>query len=249
MIEREVHGDVAVLRLAHGKASALDLELLAALDAALQGEEDAAERALVLTGSGTIFCAGVDLKRIVEGGRNYVEAFLPALDRTFARLFFLEKPAVAAVNGHAIAGGAVLAFACERRILARGKALLGTPELRVGVPFPVLALEIVRAAAGDRLAAELALEGRNYNGEDSLRLGLVDELVSPEAVLPRALECAKELARVPRESYALTKRWLRAPALERWQKDRAANARAVYECWNAASTQSAIEAFVARTLK
>ncbi|MEO6711133.1 MAG: enoyl-CoA hydratase-related protein, partial [Planctomycetota bacterium] len=78
MIEREVQGDVAILRLAHGKASALDLELLVALDEALQSEEQSKERALVLTGSGTIFCAGVDLKRIVQGRRGYIEAFLPA---------------------------------------------------------------------------------------------------------------------------------------------------------------------------
>src|SRR6185295_5969986 len=122
-----------------GKASALDLELLVALESALRGEEQSKERALVLTGTGAIFCAGVDLKRIAQGKRQYIEAFLPALERAFERLFFLEKPVVAAINGHAIAGGAVLALACDHRILARGKGMVGTPELKVGVPFPFLA--------------------------------------------------------------------------------------------------------------
>lgn len=249
MIERQVHGEVAVLRLAHGKASALDLELLTALEAALAAEAAAPERALVLTGSGSIFCAGVDLKRLLSGGPDYVAAFLPALDRAFERLFFLEKPVVAAINGHAIAGGAVLALAAERRVLARGRALMGTPELRVGVPFPVLALEIVRASLGERAAAELTLCGRNYGAEDALRLGLADELVAPEGLLGRALECAAELAATPAESYALTKRWLRAGALERWQKERDANARRVLQCWTGDAVRSAIGSFVARTLK
>lgn len=249
MIEREVHGDVAVLRLAHGKASALDLELLQALDEALRAEQAGAQRALVLTGSGTIFCAGVDLKRILDGGRAYVEAFLPALDRAFASLFFLEKPVVAALNGHAIAGGAVLAFACDRRILARGKGLIGMPELRVGVPFPALALEIVRATLRSDLLSSAILEGRNSSGEESLAHGLVDELVVAESLLPRALEAAAGLADTPSASFALSKRWLRRPARLAWERDASADLRAVIECWTSDACRKAIEAYVERTLR
>ncbi len=249
MIEREVHGDVAVLRLAHGKASALDLELLLALEAALRAEEASEERALVLTGSGTIFCAGVDLKRIVQGKRAYVEAFLPALDRVFERLFFLEKPVVCAINGHAIAGGAVLALACDQRILARGKGMIGTPELKVGVPFPFLALEIVRAALGERLAGELAIDGRNYSGEESLARGIVQELVGLEALMPRALETAARLAAIPRESFRVTKRWLRRPSKELIARNQAESEKAVLEVWCSETTLRAVEDYVARTLR
>ncbi len=248
MIEREVHGDIALLRLAHGKASALDLEFLNALESAFRAEAGTKERALIVTGSGTIFCAGVDLKRIVAGKRAYIEAFLPALDRAFAQLFFLEKPVVAALNGHAIAGGAVLALACDRRILARGKALVGTPELKVGVSFPFLALEIVRAALGPQLASEVVLEGRSYNGEECLARGLVHELVGPEALLSRALESATKLASVPAESFALSKRWLRQPSRLAWEHDRAHSDQLVLENWCSAPTLRAIEDFVTKTL-
>ena len=248
MIEREVHGDIAVLRLAHGKASALDLEFLGALESAFRAEASSSERALVLTGSAAIFCAGVDLKRIVAGKREYIEAFLPALERAFAELFFLEKPVVAALNGHAIAGGAVLALASDRRILARGKALVGTPELKVGVSFPFLALEIVRAALGPMLANEIALEGRTYNGEECLARGLIHELVGPEALLPRALESATNLAAAPAESFALTKRWLRRPSRLAWEHERAPTAHLVLENWCSPKTLLAIESFVAKTL-
>jgi enoyl-CoA hydratase len=249
VIEREVHGDVAVLRLAHGKASALDLELLGALEAALLKESTSNERALVLTGSGSIFCAGVDLKRILEGGRAYIEQFLPALDRAFAALFFLEKPAVAAINGHAIAGGAVLALGCDRRILARGKALIGTPELQVGVPFPTLALEIVRAGVRADLHSEVFLVGRNFSGEEALARGLVDDLVGPESLLPRAVDAAAALLGGCAASFALTKRWLRRPTRQAWESEQAADRAAVVEAWCSKATLGAIEAYVARTLR
>ena len=249
MIEREIHGDVAVLRLAHGKASALDLEFLGALESAFRAEQDSKERALVLTGTGSIFSAGVDLKRIVEGRRAYIEAFLPALERAFAQLFFLEKPVVAAINGHAIAGGAVLALCCDHRLLARGKGLVGTPELKVGVPFPYLALEIVRAAVGPLVAAELVLEGRTYNGEESLERGLAHELLGPEALLSRALDSAAKLAATPPNSYALTKRFLRLPARVAWEHERERNAAAILHNWCCDATLGAIDAYVAKTLR
>jgi enoyl-CoA hydratase len=249
VIEREMHGDVAVLRLAHGKASALDLELLVALDTALRAEEQSSAKALVLTGSGAIFCAGVDLKRIVHGRRAYIEAFLPALDRVFARLFFLEKPAVAALNGHAIAGGAVLAFACDYRILARGKGTIGTPELKVGVPFPFLAQEIIRAALGERLAAELIVNGHNHSGEESLSKGIVHELVAPESLIPRALETAARLALIPSESFRLTKRWLRRASKDLCEKHQPVSDKAVLEGWCSEPVLRAVEDYIARTLR
>ena len=143
MIERETRGEVAVLRLAHGKVNAIDVELLEELEEELTAAERSPARALVLTGRGTSFSAGVDLFRVVEEGRFYLELFLPVLSRALGRLFTFPRPVVAAANGHAIAGGAILAFACDHRIVADGPARIGVPELQVGVPFPCLPLEIV----------------------------------------------------------------------------------------------------------
>jgi len=89
-----------------------------------------------------------------------MERFLPAHDLALERLFTLDKPVVAAVNGHAIAGGAILVAACDRRILARGPATFGAPELKVGVPFPPLPLELYRRICPPGRASELALGGR-----------------------------------------------------------------------------------------
>jgi hypothetical protein len=142
VIETTREGEIALLRLCHGKASALDLELCEALERAAAEAEDSGARAIVLTGRGPIFSAGVDLKRLVAGGPDYVAEFLPALDAALLALFRCEKPCVAAINGHAIAGGALLAGACDLRLLARGPAGIAVPELKVGVPFPQVAVEI-----------------------------------------------------------------------------------------------------------
>src|SRR5262249_62216638 len=102
-------------------------------------------RALVVTGTGPMFCAGVDLRRLLREPPAYLDRFLPALDRMFETLLFLPKPVVAAVNGHAIAGGCVLACMCARRLAARRAARMGVTELLGGLPFPAPALETLRA--------------------------------------------------------------------------------------------------------
>jgi enoyl-CoA hydratase/carnithine racemase len=113
VIEVDVVDGVGVVRLVHGKVNALDLELCRAIEQAMRDldDVDGVVRAVVVTGTGRVFSAGVDLKRVVDGGAAYVAEFLPALSGAFRSVFDLGKPVVAAVNGHAIAGGCVLAAA------------------------------------------------------------------------------------------------------------------------------------------
>ena len=144
MLDVEQRSGVTVLRLRHGKVNALDVDLLRAITVAMR--EAPPDAAVVITGAGTAFSAGVDLKRIVDGGHSYVREFLPALSAAFMAVFDHPGPVVAAINGHAIAGGCVLAAACDLRLMSRGT--IGLAELSVGVPFPPAAVEILRYAIG-----------------------------------------------------------------------------------------------------
>ncbi|WP_457004358.1 enoyl-CoA hydratase/isomerase family protein [Geodermatophilus sp. SYSU D00814] len=237
MLVTEEHGDVAVLRIEHGRVGALDVELLDALTGAVT----ASDRALVLTGTGSSFSAGVDLRRILDGGRPYTEALLTALSRTFRAVFDHPRPTVAAVNGHAVAGGCVLALTCDLRLMSGGR--IGLTELAVGVPFPTAALEIARHALGPR-AGRVLLGAQTADRERALALGVVDELAEPGELLPRAVGLAAELAGRSPRSYRLTKAALHRPAdaaIEATSGDDAA----VVAGWTSDDTRQRIEAALA----
>ena len=213
MIRRDDHDGIAVLRIEHGKANVLDLELCNAI---VESFDDAGEaRAVVLTGAGRIFSAGVDLFRVVEEGRSYVEAFLPAMCRTFERVFAHPAPVVAAANGHAIAGGCLLVAAADQRLMAEGSARIGIPELQVGVPFPPVALEIMRFSTPPQHFQTVVYRAETYEPPAARALGLLDEIVDPGALLDRALAVAGRLASVRAETFAITKREVRRPVMER----------------------------------
>jgi enoyl-CoA hydratase len=210
VIAVEHHDGVAVIRLEHGKVNVLDLELLQALKDALDGLHDA--DAIVLTGAGRAFSAGVDLKRLLDGGPEEVEEFLLALDAGLLALYDYPRPAVAAVNGHAIAGGCILVQGCDYRLMSGGT--IGVPELRVGVPFPTAPFEMLRAAVGPRTTA-LVLTGRTVGPDEAVELGLVDATVEPEKLLERAVDQAAALARIPSSTFAHTREQLRGEARRR----------------------------------
>jgi enoyl-CoA hydratase len=247
MIERSQHDGILTLRLAHGKASALDIELLEALLRELDGvAEDV--RALILTGTGSIFSAGVDLFRLTREGADYVRRFLPLLSQFFRTLFAFPRPVVAAANGHAIAGGCVMVLAADARLMAEGAGRIGAPELLVGVPFPAAALEVVRFAVPRDKVQSLLYTGRTLPPRDALAAGLVDEVVAPEALPARAEEAARQLARIPPATYRLTKQSLRAEALERIDRLGERQDPAALEVWSAAETHAHIREYLRRTL-
>ncbi|MGI5238307.1 enoyl-CoA hydratase/isomerase family protein [Dactylosporangium sp. CA-139066] len=236
MIEVDEHGAVHVVRMAHGKVNALDLELLLALRDAFATRPAAA---VVLTGAGRCFSAGVDLRRVLDGGPDYAAAFLPALNAACRAVFEHPRPVVAAVNGHAIAGGCILALAADRRFMAGGT--IGVTELAVGVPYPSAPMQVLRSAAGPA-AADLALSARTMPPQEARRLGLVDAVVAPDELLERALAEAERLARIPSGTFALTKRQLRRDAVARMDDGRADD-ESVLAAWTSPGVRAAIAAF------
>jgi len=239
VIQVDQKDDVAVVRLEHGKVNALDLELLRAITATMK--EVAAADAVVLTGAGRAFSAGVDLRRIVDGGAAYAEEFLPALSEAFLAVFDCPRPVVAAVNGHAIAGGCVIAAASDFRLMSGGT--IGLTELLVGVQFPTVPLEISRYAFG-AVAARLALTAETFGVDEAYRLGLVDEVVAPDELLPAAVSRAAALGRISSRVYAATKEQLHRAARERIEERRAIDDRAATAVWTDGETRNRIASFL-----
>jgi enoyl-CoA hydratase len=247
MIDVEHTGNIAVVRMRHGKANALDIEFCEALAARFAALRDSAA-AVVLTGSGAIFSAGVDLKRVSAGGADYVRAFLPTLHRLYEAVFFHPKPVVAAINGHAVAGGAVLACCADRRIMGHESGRIGVTELLVGVAFPALAFEILRAAVPAEYLGEFVYSGATYVTDDALDSGWIDETAEPEDLVEDALAVAEELAMLPPAAFALTKAQIRGPIAARLAAGGEEIDREVTELWCAEDTLARVRAYVAQHL-
>ena len=245
MIEVVDVDGVAVVRLAHGKVNALDVELLHEIVKVFDDLTRSDHPAVVLTGAGRSFSAGVDLWRVIDGGADYVDAFLPALCDAFLAVFTLGKPVVAAVNGHAIAGGAILACAADLRLMADSGGRIGVTELLVGVPFPPAALEVVRFALGETRARTAVVTGRTFEPPEAVAAGFVDELV-PGAELPQAaVAAALRLATaVPADTFRLTKEQLRLPVHERLARHRPVYDPQVRDLWVAGVEDGRLRRFM-----
>ncbi|MGD1172901.1 enoyl-CoA hydratase/isomerase family protein [Mycobacterium seoulense] len=242
MIETKTVGTVQVLTLSSGPVNAQDVELLDELTSAVGQLRGAGAGALVVTGAGRAFSAGVDLNRVVQGGASYTDRLVPALSAAFEAMFSYPGPTVAAINGAAIAGGCVLACACDRRLIGP-EAQIGAAEVRVGVPFPVAALEVMRYACGDH-AEEVLLGGLTYRGPDAVARGLAHRVVADD-LLEAAVAEASELGGIPAGAYRQTKTQLRAPTMARIREGRDIDDE-VRQTWGADETLQRIAAYVER---
>jgi enoyl-CoA hydratase len=213
-IHVETTDRITLLTFNRPPANAIDLDLAEAVDETLGVIEDRDETdALVITGEGSCFSAGLDLKAVPSYDRAQQQAMVMAVNRMFGRLYGLPLPTIAAVNGHAIAGGVILMLACDYRVGAEGDYKLGLAEARVGVVYPVAAMAIVRSELAPATAKTMVLTARNYSPREALAMGVLDELQPAEGLLVRAIEVAREMAALPRSTYSRIKRSLRSQAL------------------------------------
>jgi enoyl-CoA hydratase len=238
VLEVEQRSSVTVVRLWHGKVNALDLELLQEITTVMRDLDP--NRAVVITGSGTVFSAGVDLRRIADGGRPYAQKFIPALSAAFLAIFDHPGPVVAAIDGHAIAGGCIIAAACDVRIMSGGK--IGLAELSVGVPFPSVAMEILRYAIGPA-AGQLVLTAGLLDATAAQSIGLVHEVTEPHLLLDAAVDRAQQMAQVPAEVFEFSKRQLQQPARARLA-DKEGDDEAVLAMWSSDRTLAAIAQYL-----
>lgn len=248
MVNIETRGQLAIMQMQHGKANVLDMESCHEIINRLGTLATGPARAVVLTGRGNIFSAGVDLLRLQSGGSAYIQEFVPLISRLVHALFEFPKPLISAINGHAVAGGCVMGCATDYRIMARGTGRIGVAELPVGVPFPAAALEVVRFVVPAHRLKTVVYEGATYLPDAALSLGLVDELADAEDLLDTALHKAERLAAVPANIFALTKLQLHAPVLERIAAGAARDVE-VQKLWQQPDTLANVRSYVERTFK
>jgi enoyl-CoA hydratase len=193
-------------------ANAMNIELLRELVEGVALAAREAPRALVLAGRPGCFSAGADLKAVPMYGPAEQREMVAQINAMALGVYELETPVVAAITGHAIAGGMVLALCADLRV-ASSAGRYGLTEVQVGVPYPQAAIGVVRAELTPQAARVLALGSELTDAAECERLGVFDEVLDPEDVLARSLHVAARLAKLPPEVYARTKRDLRASAL------------------------------------
>src|SRR5690242_7312326 len=167
-VGREQFEAGTVLRLERPPVNALWVGLLDELARALREEVDAGTKAIVLTGTGSCFSAGIDIKISAGAGREQQRAGVTAINDAVLALFSLTVPVVAAVNGHALGGGLVLPLACDLIVATSSPCKLALNEVAAGVPFPAAALAAVRARLSPPVFNNLCLTGRTFGPQEAL---------------------------------------------------------------------------------
>jgi enoyl-CoA hydratase len=202
-----LEGTTAVVRMDDGKANALSQPMIEGLlDALTRAEGEAS--AMILAGRSDRFCAGFDL-RVMMSSPEAATALLRRGSELLMRLYGSSVPLVIACTGHALAGGALVLLTGDVRVGTAGAFRIGLNEVSIGMPVPVLAMELARdrLAPGELTAATLL--ARIYDPGDARAAGYLDAVVPPESLLDRCKEEAQKLGALARPAFTATKTRLR----------------------------------------
>jgi enoyl-CoA hydratase len=216
-IERK-HDHVAVVTMNTNKANAQNPKFFDDLHRAFdQLESEFSDCGVVLTGTGRVFSAGLDFDHhfplFARRSVKEVDAWFEAYRATNLRIFTYPRPTVAAINGHAYAGGLITALNCDLRIAAAGELQFALNEVPIGIPMPAVYCEIIKYAVGTSSAAELTLFGQVYDLAAAQRMGVVSRIVPPERLLEQAVAWASAVEPGCHPAYAFSKRALQATTL------------------------------------
>jgi Delta3-Delta2-enoyl-CoA isomerase len=223
---------LAEIRIERGRVNALDEEVVDELSECLRrlaGDPDV--RSIVLTGTGKFFSFGFDIPAFLGHSPEAFLAYLRRFAALYRDLFAYPKPVVAALNGHAVAGGCMLALACDARLIAAGKAKIALNEIAFGSSLFAGSVEMLRYCVGSRHAERIACSGAMYGPDDALALGLVDRVVPSEALLVMARELARVHGGKEPAAFRSVKALLRGPALDEMARREEASLREFVEIW------------------
>ncbi|MBI3270612.1 MAG: enoyl-CoA hydratase/isomerase family protein [Planctomycetes bacterium] len=217
----EEKGGVTVVRMQDGKANTLGASMVEALAAAAERLSAAGRGGVVLTGAGRFFSAGLNLGEVLALDRPALSRFLDLFERMTLGWFCMPRPVVAAVNGHAIAGGTVMALTADFRLVANSELRMGLNEVQLGISLPRVVPELVRLQVAPPAVNRVLLAAETFGADEAVAIGLADRAVPAEMLEEEAVETAARLARSPGRAYASTKAGLRGEARRRIEAERA----------------------------
>jgi len=236
-VQLSVDDGIAAVALNRPKVNAIDEQVVSELrDVFRELALDKHVRAVILTGRGSFFSFGFDIPGFMDYPREEFHRFIMSFSDLVQRIFVFPKPVIAALNGHAVAGGCVLAIACDRRIMVTGKAKIALNELTLGASVFTSIAEILKYTVGPRTAQLLLYTGKMNSAEEALAMGLVDRVVSAEDLNDAALGAANELAGWDVFAFGSVKRLLRKEALDRIENHERGSVSDFVDIWYSENT-------------
>ncbi|MGH8379145.1 MAG: enoyl-CoA hydratase/isomerase family protein [Gammaproteobacteria bacterium] len=246
MLTKIEHENILELRLAHPPANALNPALVHELHEAIKSAPKGGARALVLSGAEGMFSAGLDVPALLKLDKIAMHAFWKEFISLLRCIALSPIPIAAAITGHSPAGGAVMAIFCDTRIAAEGKFKIGLNEVRVGLPVPAVIYAAMKRLLGARQAERLCLHGLLIAPDEALRIGLVDQVLPAEQVIPAALEWCRSLLDLPPQAVSATRKLARADLYGLFSELGERSHDDLMDVWFSAETQAAMRAMVAR---
>lgn len=206
-----IEAEIAHLSFDDGKANVLNPDSFKALEQAL--DKAKASKALIISGREGIFSGGLDLKTLPKLSKEELHSSMQQFKTLCQSLLTYPCPTIAAVTGHAIAGGAVVMLCCEHRIGKGGAYNIGLPEVAMNMPLPSFVIELARRSVKRRFLAEVVLEGKTFSPSLAKEVGLLSSLATSGECLEAARQMAEKLERLPNPAYTLTKKRMAAGIL------------------------------------
>jgi Delta3-Delta2-enoyl-CoA isomerase len=228
----EKQDNIAILKLSRGKVNALNGEVVKELREGLESlEADQDTRAVILTGQGKFFSFGFDIPQFLSFGKEQFSSFLSEFTQLYAYVFLYPKPIIAGLNGHTIAGGCMLALACDYRVMAQGKGKISLNEIGLGSSIFAGSTEMLRFWAGSGNATKVLYSGALYSAEEAMELGIVQETTSEEDLMAATIKAASDLASKDPKAFRSIKSLLRKPAAKEMKRRESESIEEFVDIW------------------
>lgn len=244
-IEVSIKDGLAIITLNRGKSNSMNREMVTELSDMLHNiENDANIGGVLITGKEHFFSAGLDLIELYNYSEEEAKDFWHVFLNFVAKITAFRKPLVAAINGHSPAGGCVIALACDARVMAEGKYIIGLNEVPVGIIVPNSIFNLYAFWLGKANATRNLLEGKLFNPEEALNVGLVDELVKPESILTAAERKVRKYMAFERNTWQQSKINIRRELIASTGADQSADLEIMLKQWWAPSTRAILKTII-----
>lgn len=249
MLKKIEHGEILEIRLERPPVNALHHPLVQELRSAIESAPKQGAKAIVLSGTAGMYSAGLDVPFLLGLDQAGMEKFWEDFFAMLRSVATSPIPVAAAITGHSPAGGAVIAIFCDVRIAAQGKFKIGLNEVQVGLPVPRVILAGLTRLVGARHAERLAVHGLLVSPDEALAAGLVDQVVPPEDVVPKAIEWCRATLKLPQTAMHATRKTLREDYAKLFDSLSATTRAEMTGVWFSQETQESLKALVASLKK